>query len=102
MTSHGRKLARKALLHQEGMRVLGGSVTEWTRREPIFSTRSGYPVEPRNLTRSFERITAAAQLRRIRLSAQRKARRGPGFRDLTWVGLRGLEPLTSSLSGKRS
>jgi len=28
------------------------------------------------------------------------ARTGPGFKTVTWVGLRGLEPLTSSLSGK--
>ena len=49
------------------MRVLGGPVTAWSRHDLVFSTRSGLPVEPRNLARSFHRITADARLRRIPL-----------------------------------
>ncbi|MFI1156200.1 tyrosine-type recombinase/integrase [Streptomyces sioyaensis] len=33
----------------------------------VFTTRSGRPVEPRNLNRSFSRLTASAGLRTIRL-----------------------------------
>ncbi|WP_432587757.1 site-specific integrase [Streptomyces sp. HD1123-B1] len=33
----------------------------------VFTTRTGRPIEPRNLNRSFSRLTAAAGLRRIRL-----------------------------------
>jgi integrase len=33
----------------------------------VFTTKSGYPVEPRNLARSFQRIADAAKLRPIRL-----------------------------------
>jgi integrase len=60
-------IARQALLYQEGMRVLGSPVTAWSRHDLVFGTRSGLPVEPRNLARSFHRITADAGLRRIRL-----------------------------------
>jgi len=60
-------IARQALLYQEGMRVLGSPVTAWSRHDLVFGTRGGLPVEPRNLARSFHRITADAGLRRIRL-----------------------------------
>lgn len=33
----------------------------------IFTTRTGRPIDPQNINRSFFRITAAAGLRRIRL-----------------------------------
>ncbi|MFG2135310.1 tyrosine-type recombinase/integrase [Streptomyces sp. NPDC048650] len=33
----------------------------------VFTTRSGRPIEPRNLNRSFSRLTASASLRPIRL-----------------------------------
>jgi integrase len=49
------------------MRLLGGPASEWTRRDLVFVTKSGYPVEPRNLARSFERIIGHAKLRHIRL-----------------------------------
>lgn len=39
----------------------------FTASSHVFVTRTGRPVEPRNLSRSFARITDAAGLRRIRL-----------------------------------
>ncbi|MFQ6198919.1 tyrosine-type recombinase/integrase [Streptomyces sp. NPDC000405] len=39
----------------------------FTASSHVFATRTGRPVEPRNLSRSFARITDAAGLRRIRL-----------------------------------
>jgi integrase len=60
-------IARQALIYQEGMRVLPGPDTAWSRHDLVFCTKNGLPVEPRNLARSFERICAAAGLRRIRL-----------------------------------
>lgn len=39
----------------------------WTDTGLVFTTRSGLPVEPRNLARSFERLTERAGLRPIRL-----------------------------------
>ncbi|MGI5205655.1 site-specific integrase [Spirillospora sp. CA-108201] len=39
----------------------------WTETGLVFTTRSGRPIEPRNLTRVFERICTNAGLRRIRL-----------------------------------
>ena len=39
----------------------------WQDNGLIFTTRTGRPVEPRNLTRSFHRICAAHDLRRIKL-----------------------------------
>ncbi|WP_405403107.1 tyrosine-type recombinase/integrase [Streptomyces sp. NBC_01104] len=39
----------------------------WHESAYVFTTRSGRPIEPRNLSRSFERITEDAGLRRIRL-----------------------------------
>ncbi|MEV5504905.1 tyrosine-type recombinase/integrase [Streptomyces orinoci] len=39
----------------------------WDETGYVFTTRTGRPVEPRNLSRSFERIAAAAGLPRIRL-----------------------------------
>jgi integrase len=60
-------IARDALIHQEDMRLLGGPATDWTPHDLVFVTKSGYPVEPRNLARSFERSTGHAKLRPIRL-----------------------------------
>jgi integrase len=176
-TSAGRRdlpllgLADEVLIDQARMRVLGNGSPEWAGQELVFTTRSGNPVEPRNLARSFERLRDAGGLRSIRLhdlrhttatllkdlrvpprdtmeilamrgslsrwrstqplmmaadvmrsvsSASCSGQRshdgcchfcchetrmpgtGPGTRSVTWVGLDGLEPSTSSLSGKRS
>ena len=60
-------LARDALAFQEGMLLIGSPVTEWTTNELVFTTRTGHPVEPRNLARSFKRIITRAGLRPIRL-----------------------------------
>ena len=49
------------------MRLIGGPVIQWTRYELVFTTRTGHPVEPRNLARSFKRIITRAGLRAIRL-----------------------------------
>lgn len=62
-------LVREALRvqaeRQQADRELLGD--EWQDTGLVITTRSGRPVEPRNLSRSFSRITAAAKLRRIRL-----------------------------------
>jgi integrase len=60
-------LARDALASHAEMRLIGGTVTEWTSYELVFATRTGHPIEPRNLARSFKRITTRAGLRPIRL-----------------------------------
>ncbi len=60
-------IAREALSRQAGLRVIGATSHEWTARGLVFTTRTGRPVEPWNLARSFERITTAAGLRAIRL-----------------------------------
>ncbi|MFF6867269.1 tyrosine-type recombinase/integrase [Streptomyces sp. NPDC012450] len=41
--------------------------TEWTTAGYVFATRTGRPVEPRNVHRSFVRVGEAAGLRPIRL-----------------------------------
>ncbi|MFH8729577.1 tyrosine-type recombinase/integrase [Streptomyces termitum] len=41
--------------------------TEWTATGYVFATRTGRPVEPRNVHRSFVRVSEAAGLRPIRL-----------------------------------
>ncbi|WP_411076934.1 tyrosine-type recombinase/integrase [Streptomyces sp. cmx-10-25] len=41
--------------------------TEWTATGYVFATRTGRPVEPRNVHRSFVRVGEAAGLRPIRL-----------------------------------
>jgi integrase len=60
-------IARDTLLYQEGLRPIGGQLTDWSKNALVFTTRSGNPVEPRNLGRSFDRISANAGLRSIRL-----------------------------------
>jgi integrase len=37
-------------------------VTDWQETGYVFTTRSGRPVEPRNLSRSFDRIVTATGL----------------------------------------
>ena len=43
----------------------------WTETGLVFTTRTGRPVEPRNLVRSFMRICQAAKIRWIRVHAVR-------------------------------
>jgi integrase len=62
-------IARDALIEQAerqaaARRRAGAS---WAGNDLIFTTRSGQPVEPRNLVRSFERLIDRAGLRKIRL-----------------------------------
>ncbi|QGV79889.1 tyrosine-type recombinase/integrase [Streptomyces ficellus] len=52
-------------MRQEAMRVSAGK--DWQDTGYVFTTRSGRPIEPRNLHRSFVRVSAAAGLRPIRL-----------------------------------
>ena len=110
-------IARDVLLAEQAEIASKPSGSSWTRHELVFTTRTGGAIEPRNLARSFERICRQATPRPIRshdlrhrtttLLNQlgvplRTALPAPGTHRLTWVGLRGLEPRTSSLSGKRS
>ncbi|MFJ5954288.1 site-specific integrase [Streptomyces noursei] len=52
-------------LRQAGQRSALG--TEWHDSGLVFTTRSGRPIEPRNLYRSFQRISASASLPPVRL-----------------------------------
>jgi integrase len=62
-------LSRAALIaardRQTEQRTAAGMpehVTDWAETGYVFTTRSGRPVEPRNLSRSFDRIVTAAGL----------------------------------------
>ncbi|MFJ7998913.1 tyrosine-type recombinase/integrase [Streptomyces sp. NPDC096310] len=52
-------------LRQGEQRLTAGQA--WNDSDYVFTTRTGRTIEPRNLSRSFERITEDAGLRRIRL-----------------------------------
>ncbi|MFJ7203253.1 tyrosine-type recombinase/integrase [Streptomyces sp. NPDC098789] len=52
-------------LRQAAQREAAGE--DWQENDYVFTTRSGRPVEPRNISRSFERIGDGAGLPRIRL-----------------------------------
>ena len=65
-------VARSALLQHVELKVLGATSHEWTAHDLVFTTRTGHPVEPRNLARSFHRITASHGLRRIPLHSLRR------------------------------
>jgi integrase len=60
-------LTRTALLQQKARQAEQRSAAgeAWIETGYIFTTRSGRPVEPRNVSRSFERITTAGKLPRI-------------------------------------
>lgn len=60
-------IARDGLASRAGLRVIGANPHEWTARDLVFTTRTGRPVEPRNLARSFQRIITSSGLRPIRL-----------------------------------
>jgi integrase len=60
-------IAHDVLGKQADMRIVGSPPNEWAASELVFTTRTGRPVEPRNLARSFDRIRARAGLRPIRL-----------------------------------
>jgi integrase len=60
-------IVNDVLARQAEMRIVGNHPDEWTTHELVFTTRTGHPVEPRNLARSFARISARAGLRPIRL-----------------------------------
>jgi len=66
-------IARDALLYQEGLHQLGGHATDWSEHDLVFTTSAGHPIEPRNLGRSFGRVSKAASLRSIRLRDLRHA-----------------------------
>jgi integrase len=65
-------VARSALLQHSELKVLGAASHEWTVEDLVFTTRTGRPVEPRNLARSFHRIIASHGLRAIRLHSLRR------------------------------
>ncbi|MGI5250069.1 tyrosine-type recombinase/integrase [Actinacidiphila glaucinigra] len=52
-------------MRQAAMRERAGE--QWTESDYVFTTRTGRPVEPRNLYRSFTRVAGNAGLRVIRL-----------------------------------
>lgn len=52
-------------LRQIAMREVGGA--QWEETGYVFTTRSGRPIEPRNLYRSFTRVAKTAGIRVIRL-----------------------------------
>ena len=60
-------LPRTALLAQREnqAQTCAAAGAEWLESGYVFTTRSGRPVEPRNLSRSFDRIVAGAGLPRI-------------------------------------
>lgn len=59
-------LARAALLgQQDTQHRQRDAAVDWEDTGYVFTTRTGRPVEPRNLSRSFGRIIAAAALPRI-------------------------------------
>jgi Phage integrase family len=60
-------IANDVLDRQAQMRIVGSLTNEWTAHELVFTTRTGRPVEPRNLARSFDRIITRGGLRPIRL-----------------------------------
>jgi excisionase family DNA binding protein len=64
-------IARDALMAHSAMQVIGGPHPTWARHELVFTTRTGQPMEPRNLARSFHRIARSAGLRPIRLHGLR-------------------------------
>ena len=66
-------LADDALMIRRGTQFLDcerhGSA--WTDTGLLFTTKTGLPVEPRNLNRSFERICDRGGIRRVRVHALR-------------------------------
>ncbi|MGW1276838.1 tyrosine-type recombinase/integrase [Streptomyces tsukubensis] len=52
-------------MRQAAQRAQAG--TEWAESGHVFTTRTGRPIEPRNLYRSFTRVAANAKLRVVRL-----------------------------------
>jgi integrase len=60
-------LARAALIAQRARQAEQRSAAggEWNNTGYVFTTRTGRPVEPRNVSRSFDRIVAATRLPRI-------------------------------------
>lgn len=62
-------IARDVLIEQAqrqaAARTRAGA--SWAGNDLVFTTRTGRPVEPRNLVRSFERLIDDAGLRKIRL-----------------------------------
>ena len=65
-------VARSALLQHAELKILGAASHEWTVEDLVCTTRTGRPVEPRNLARSFSRIIASHGLRPIRLHSLRR------------------------------
>lgn len=64
-------VARSVLIQHAELKVLGSTSYEWTAHDLVFTTRTGRPVEPRSLARSFHRIIASHGLRPIRLHSLR-------------------------------
>jgi integrase len=67
LTAQGRVVPCKK--QQEAERMKLGSA--WANTGLVFTTRTGMPIEPRNLVRSFVRIRDSHGIRKIRLHAIR-------------------------------
>jgi integrase len=63
------RTAREVLIEQAERQAAARrrSGASWAGNDLVFTTRTGQPVEPRNLVRSFERLIDRAGLRKIRL-----------------------------------
>ena len=62
-------IARDALIEQPERQAAArhGAGASWAGNDLVFTTRTGHPVEPRNLVRSFDRLVNRAGPRKIRL-----------------------------------
>jgi integrase len=62
-------VARDALIEQAARQAATRrrARASWAGNDLVFTTRTGQPIEPRNLVRSFERLIDGAGLRKIRL-----------------------------------
>jgi hypothetical protein len=69
-------------MRQAAARAKAGE--KWQESDYVFTTRTGRPVEPRNVYRSFTRVARSAGLRMVRLHDARHgtppSSRRPGSR----------------------
>ena len=66
-------LADEALMIRRGIQFLNSERLglAWTDTGLVFTTRTGLPIEPRNLNRSFDRICDGNGIRRVNVHAMR-------------------------------
>ena len=97
-------IACGALTWRASLRVIGMNSHEWTARDLVFTTRTGRPVEPRNLARSSQRITTSSGLRPIRphdlAPYHRHSAQGPGRAGRLGAGGLGADPGRVAVRGR--